>query len=578
MSAEIPDSPERRARLAVSEYQGITPDLEMWSWNAEVLRKWIAACEGVSFDPEDARHHGWMHVEYATTVAFVAQREGRREAVKDDVASLCNKAEVILRRAAADSRHDALLEALLLRDAAAALVFKSFFTNDRDLAENYRQYRDRQRGALEAALREFASTGGVESYAHAHAAMLALMLVGQESQYLPLPPPPRASSFTTDTKYRYDVLLMGSKLVAARVGEDTPPWRVGLAYQDFVPSRPRRDSPSVATEVAKIGAPAHADGKQVKPEVKAVQNHLVETVSAQLASLTEEVAAPPVPENHFEWYTTLTPHRNPYVAEKDKLEAALSEVEMAHAEGNVSATTAHMAGWMYVESGWGRRIQPYGNIMSPHGDLDRAEDMLLHAYEKTAERTVERYEILLAQAALPMYKAVMAGEEEPPFDDYAAQLAAVGENILGFYATLVDKNTPVARRTDELIQILTICLASALDETRSFIVVPSSPRQQQDKGWHITVWEVTAEGAVAQKYGRMTLREDETIETYAYGAVTITPKKLGQRHKDKRTVSLCTLIEHATNAPATDKELHMRERAFNKIWREVAKVAMAAVR
>ena len=585
--AERLETPEARALAAVAEYQNVTPATDMGDISPELLDAWIEASEGVNMHPEQLRQQAWMHIERAGYAHTHDEQETGEDL--DHLTTHHIAAAKRLFKAAFDHPlATPYLQAELDREVASTDILRGIWERDpQAIVGRVRSLKAHQFAIMQRAMFDHAANSGVDSFTKVHAVTLAAIITDKDPTVVPLAPPPRMAASGVDASMRTDLILMVRKarmrLMRAVIADDAPDGFVRLPYKSFsTPTGRFKPELMVSAELVEEAKAFYAPGRPPRnrrPEITQVSERVIAELHEQIeAALAHDETAEPEPaENPFEWYETLPAGRHPYVVAAEKLEQALSQAEIAFAEGEMSADAGYLAGWMYIESGLGRSIERRTAVSSPEGDFDRAEDMLVFAHEKSTEGTMEHYDILLALAATPMYRAIATGQE-PPFEFYAAQLAALGENLAGFYASFGDKTVPDAIRADHMIQVITTCLAFAAEPTKSFVLVPSSPRQGD--GWHITVWELTNNGFVPQEFGRIVVddaAEKDPYHAYGRGAVALTSKVLGQRHKDRRAVTMCNLIDSINSTDTDARTIRERTRMIEKAQRETVKVVIAAV-
>jgi hypothetical protein len=588
--AETLQQPERlkKANEAVTTYDYLPPRLFPQHLD-EMLDGWLEACEGVSLSHEGLRSHAWMHVERA----IAASSNGVGEDVNNAEAACAFMEEQIIQAeekfdAARKHPHaDESFKATIEYELQAARMLHAFWVRDIDLLRvAIPAYKGSQAILLESALNDYNESNGVQSRVLAEATAVAMMVMDKSSRFIPVPAPPRMRGYGVDAGFRSDLIfIIRDQMCRAAVSDDAGDWQLHIPYGDLRAEKgPLSDSMKVVAEIVrerrkgKLGfsvAGTTATRRSIEhPVINGMAEKIVARLLEQLDNPSQTELDPEQQHNNpLEWYEKVEAGRHPYIASSVRLDHAISEIETAMAEGEVPSSAAYTAGWMYVEAGMGRAMQSLATTVNPHGDFDRAEDLFIYAYERTEEGTMDRFDTLLAYAAAPMYRAIATGEQ-PLFPYYAQQLAALSENILGFYAGLKDKTSPEAMRADQMIQVLTTCLLFASDSTESFVVVPSSPRQGQE--WHLAVWELTHTGYVPQKGGRLVMAE-KMADKRDIGAVTLTTKVIGQHTRPRRTATLCHLIDETTGAPATAREAKERDVAIQKARKESLQVATTAV-
>ena len=583
------ETPEKRARAAIAEYAHVTPQIDMWQIPPAMLKEWREACAGVDLEPDELRQLGWMHMESAMSLTTYGAENGLDPAalgvaIHDQTAA----AREAFTRAYNHLHIDALTKTIVDRDVTAALVLEGLLTDRMDIVmKKYKWYKKSHYKILEQALEAYADNENVESFHHILAASAALLVVDASSNFIPLAVPPRLSSFGIDGTRRTHLAAMrvpSGEIRRITIGHDVPSWHAHVPVE-LMRVRPERayDDLAFPLDLVRHSAVVY-DGiaERQTPAVK-IRTQTVDRIRSQVLRRLEEQfdgGSPVEPHepaiaNPFEWYDALPALQHPFVVDVDKLEAALSEAELRKINGELPAEAAQTAGWMYIESGVGRALQPGASRLLPQGDFDAAEAMLIHADEQYETQSIARFEGLLAQAALPMYRAVICGEE-PPFDHYTELLAVLGDSLKQYQATL-EASSPDAIRADELLQTITACLVYATDPTSSFVVVPSSPRQQGARGWHLTTWEVTNRGFEPTRFGRIRFEEGKKSGAHFYdGNAIMSVQALGQKNTKKRTVTLQALIDQVTGAPISERDAYVRTRTIDRIRGDLLTIATAS--
>lgn len=598
--SELPQNPERsqKARVAIAEYQSLSPRLYPRHLD-DLLDVWLESCKDVALPPDEMRQHAWMHVERAMAAgANGVKVEGFDEDDPESVAmaietsrefkvSHMSEAERMLAEVIESGHLDDAARVEATHELHSVSMLKAFWGRDKSgLAKAAFAYKNSLVDVLESSIARYKADGGLAAYANIHATVTATLVMDHTLKLIPLPAPPRMKGYAIDAKYRSDLLFnYGNSLTRFAVTDKTDDWQL-YAAPHLLRGKKGGLSSNIAFAEALVKDKRKAvasrrfeDGQMVRtnsgnPAITEVGAALVAHLMRQIEEPSESDISPEQPhENPFVWYETLGAGRHPYIANARMLDQALSEIQLAMAEGALERDAAMMGGWMYVEAGMGRAMMPVANALSPHGDMDAAEDMFIHAFERSEAGTMDRYDTLLAQAAMPMYRAIATGEN-PPFGDYAELLGVLGEKLVDFYAAQKDKTAPEAVRADQMIQVVTACLLTATDPTRSFVVVPSSPRQGEV--WQLATWEVTIDGFVPRSAGRIIVAE-QGVADHEVGATVLTPKTMGQQQAAKRTETLRQLIQHAKNIPATPRQLQERLRIIEKARKETVKPIVAAL-
>jgi hypothetical protein len=587
--SELLENPEKqaKAKAAIAEYQHFVPHVEGHQMVYE-LEEWLTSCEGASLEPPEQRQFAWMHIERAVAehnsvhkVKTPEELVERRAVIGEYLLQAEKKLATLIK-----SKTDTPFKSMVEWELTGTRLLRGFLTLDQQLLNGgtIMAYTLANLKVLETAIEDFAKTGGVSSYALVHATTLTSFILRHSSSFLPLPTPPRMRGFGVDSDLRSDlVLLSGNADFRFAFTDQTDGWQVQVGHDILATDKGHfKDSIMVALDAKKeldvlrkgAGVFAPVDVKPYKPNPVAdsIGANAVEHVKGKIEGFYENQR--PEREQYddpFEWYWRVSPGRQPYIAGAGKLEEGLSKSENSMAEGSLSLADAQLTGWMYAEAGLGRAIMPLRNVVSPKGDFERAEDMFSYAYENNPETNMDLFDALFAHAAMSMYEAVATGEE-PPFEHYATMLATFSESLLAYYATL-DKSSQEAVRADEMIQQVTACLLFADDPTRSFVVVPSAPRQRQK--WQLAVWQRTVNGFVPQEGGRIAIAETDSSE-YAHGVVGVTPKLLGHG-KQSRVRTLCNAIDQVMGTPGDGRELHIRKKELEKAYRATVEKTVAAV-
>jgi hypothetical protein len=584
--SELLENPERLAlaRSAIQEYEHYSPEKNPHDI-PELLDAWLLNCEDVKgLAPEEMRQVAWLHAERAmaaTMLGAPGAESDDMDAFRAFVTQHLRAAEKIMGGAYIHKDADPLLKKIIDYESGAMHLIRGYTTGNKDAFIAARVAQPTlQRRLVEEVAAAYAEDGGIDMYTLGHALTVSLMIMDRSSAIIPVPTSPRMRRYGIDTEHRSDLILLGHDTVLLAVtGLPDQRHHVTVPYDALRVNRPKSkhtNGLSVGLTLAQEGAAVHdasAFGQRPKKPIK-LDASLVELGDALVDSIETQIRAKrdkadpveAVIDNPLDWYAGVSALRHPYVIDAERLEEGLSLVEMDMAESDLGHEAAIHAGWMYIESGIGRAMQPTGNRLSPSGDFDRAEDMFVHAYEKSPENaTVEHYELLLAHAAVPMYRAI-ALHENPPFEDYAQQLAALAENLRQF-SLAVDKSSSEFQRIDALLKIVTTSLLCATDPAQSVVVVPSSLRQREM--WHMAVWHKTKEGFTPQKAGRLVLADANDIEYYSLGAAAVTPKMLGQRAKNTYMHTLYHLVDHVNGVDDDGAEMTERIKAIARARQEV---------
>lgn len=598
--AELLQNPERiaKAHKAVAEYESLSPKVNFYEAD-ELLDSWLEACKGVDMPLDMMRSLAWMHIERSMGASANGVLGTTEDETDPDVLAAdrdASRALILEHMNAALDMFNAVLEDDKVDEATKKEVqwemqnayFLTKYWEGSDLAamrEAERSYKQSQVDLLEHALQRHKEDEGVASYALVHAVTASLLIMESTRTMIPMPVAPRQRGFGIDASYRADLYIrFGGGIYSFAVTEDTADWRLRAPASAFATEKGRLSNSLAFAEAvvkdrrtAKTGVVHRGVVPKIEdtsdPTIKLVGNNFVMRLIEQTKGDTEErMPAEKTPLNPFVWYEGLEPGRHPYMASALKLEQGLSEISLAKLNGDLEPSAAVMGGWMYLEAGIGRAMQPIANATSPHGDMDAAEDLFIYAQERTEAGTIDRFDAHLAEAAVPMYRAVATGEE-PPFAHYAELLAALGKNVAAFYGSQTDKKSAEAMRADQMIQIITTCLLFAVDPTHSFVVVPSSPRQSEQ--WHLAAWEITSKGYVPRNIGRLTMAE-RSATNYDLGAAGISPKDIGQQPQAKRIATLQHLIQHSEQAPVNVRQQREREKAIEKAYKGAVKALIAA--
>jgi len=261
------------------------------------------------------------------------------------------------------------------------------------------------------------------------------------------------------------------------------------------------------------------------------------------------------------------------------LEAAISQLELAAAEEQITPEDRYLLGWMHMEYGTSFLSRDTERTSILGASLERAEDVFAEAKNALPLRSSRYYEAAIAESAARMYKAVIVGEDtEEATDIYCGQMAILAHEMLQDYHKIPDKSSPEAEALEQLLQQITIYLIATASPDRSHIGLPSAPRQRKmspTPGWDFTLWNLESEDSyvLGQFYGRLAPEEDpKSIDDRI---ITVTPKTLGQWNITHDFRTLRTLIFQIDPALKHPKTFKKDFKALSKATRSILRIADA---
>ncbi|HVI69848.1 MAG TPA: hypothetical protein VM581_05355 [Magnetospirillaceae bacterium] len=257
----------------------------------------------------------------------------------------------------------------------------------------------------------------------------------------------------------------------------------------------------------------------------------------ELARLDAETPEYSPPADCVQWYETLSPFADPcHESYGGALETAASQLEMLRLTDENTPDSDYLLGWMHLEAGLSLRAGDTAHQSSLIGSLERAEDMFKitrDAIPEDLRRSSRFFELAIAEAAAPMYRALIAHENvSEHLDIYCAQLAILAPQIRDALKQTGDTSSNEAEALTHLLHQISAYLLVSHTPDKTFIALPGSPRQRggnggNPRGWDFSMWSFDSEDTyvLGQFYGRLETEEDPySVDN---GVVTIAKKRLG---------------------------------------------------
>lgn len=274
------------------------------------------------------------------------------------------------------------------------------------------------------------------------------------------------------------------------------------------------------------------------------------------------------------WFNSVHPGRLPFLIDAERLDLAISSLEMRLAEEDLTPFEAMELAWMYTEVALGRAVDSRTPTTVIRGDISRSEDVFRLAMEKleAPEDSLAYCEASFGFAALPMYEAVLCRDDIDleMVGTYCDALFTIGERAIARCETL-KTDAAEAIALDALVQRITLCLLVHMEGDRNYVGLTSTPRQQDANGWDVNIWSLTNDGFVPRTYGRIRIAEKEDNLTLADGIVTVTPAHLAQKNRGKRFVTFQAMASEFRNPGnmAANKQIA-------KAWKTALRAVAAA--
>lgn len=269
-------------------------------------------------------------------------------------------------------------------------------------------------------------------------------------------------------------------------------------------------------------------------------------LQAELARVENPPQAHEPPDDCLAWYDDLSPYADPcHESHGGALDLAISQLEMVRAEDNSTPELNYRLGWMYMESGMSQQAQATTQAGVLIGAFERAEDIFRETRLGLPQTSQRYFELAVAEAAAPMYRALIAGEGvDEALDIYCGQLAILAPQMLEAYAGITDKTSNEATALFMLIQQVTAYLAVSHAPLRAYIALPAAPRQRgtpENRGWDLTMWLYDSPDSYyqGQFFGRLDTPDPTSIDN---GIYTVLPRQLTNTHC-KALHSLVSIVD-----------------------------------
>jgi|GEM_PF-6787320 len=215
------------------------------------------------------------------------------------------------------------------------------------------------------------------------------------------------------------------------------------------------------------------------------------------------------------------------------MDTLISHCEVEYQGDELSPREAFVLGSMHLDVGFGEVITGK-QLVGEYGTFDRAEDIFGEVATKSFAAENERalgYEALFYKSAAQLYKALAAGERdgadiEEASLNHQSELADIAAEALEDYMAIDDKTTEEAQNLKLLLDMISVCLTSQTGTGGGAVATLCTMRQRglttdNNQGWHVSVWPLTASGYRPNYHGRIRLGPESDENSLNHGVVTI---------------------------------------------------------
>lgn len=588
---------ERRARNAVHDYLSVGPEPNFGQLEVAALDAWLDDCtDPYALRPHEAAHVGWMHIERAWSRMAALNGLGRLGESRINPDSLALTENDLLEAAAffrrAIQAGDSPLRAHATIASLSLPMLRSILTQPdgeftRTQVSDYFVSQIIATDTMQDYLKKFGTPHDIPA-AHAIVGMRLLTAYFLETDTIALPSALRHSASGGMPYYHWQIALYdrdNASVQKVRISPYGPPDTLLLTPDVFdnagLPSTHGLGSLEAMALANKwyrtrqIGQPMPAIHQRASGYLDAISQRLETSVTAQLTRIKGyEQPACTTPADPLVWFKKVPPHEDPgRPPHNQTLEAGINELELRLATETITPDDAFLLGWMLMESGTSYTARDTERIEMLTASLERAEDIFAYARNLLPAHSARYYEATIAQAAAPMYRAVIAQEgTSEAMDIYCAQLTEIARQMLADYPTMPAAE---AEAITLLLQHITVYLATSCEPDRSFVALPSSPRQRgnnQQRGWDFTLWALESEDIYVPGtfYGRLEAKEDPS--SIDWGIYTLALKNLGQWTPAHNFRILRTLLANIDPATPQPKNFRPDNKALYKARHNIIRI------
>lgn len=521
MSEQRMDPGDSSLPSLVNSYLAVHPRTE--SIELGHLREWCEAAETIK-NPDEQYHVAWMWFEqgFGVLESSTATTNDEDMAIQQEGMSCFAKAERTFQEIIDTPQASRMLKARATVAQACAVLHHYAALGESPNEKAMDSYMSQLEGILIKAVRpllspRFERTPQDLTFLHTVTSML-LINSNPRRSCLALPAPSRFSESAYPSDFAWNLVLWDYKdsrhRYRARVGSRQTAAYITISPEEYLSDTGYASRHGFGTLQAFADLPRPSAIRHVK--------QAQETMAALLNAEFERMlhGDHERPSNLLEWYATLSPEANPYLANSEYTNEVIARLESAYLGGELSPQRTSMLGWMLVERAAGKNERSEDLATA---DLETAAEIFNRIssskWEKYADEplTLLRYEALITREAILVQKAII--NNDPNLRDqiisYRNSLANIANRIIMFYEPLYDQ---ISHAQDEqtasqtlhtLLYTLTMAIAASDDDHGEFLAFPSSPRQQghtEHDGWHITILRQDENGHFAlQRHGRMRL-------------------------------------------------------------------------